>query len=48
MEAESREAEKPARVSNDAEVLIKPDKEDDESAEKKKAANGFLVSRAGS
>lgn len=42
-----READKAAGVANDAQIPIKPEKEDDESAEKKKDTNGFLVSLAG-
>lgn len=42
-----REAEKAAGVANDAQIPIKPEKENDESAEKKKGTNGFLVSLAG-
>ncbi|ODM23225.1 hypothetical protein SI65_00814 [Aspergillus cristatus] len=37
-----REAEKAAGVANDAQIPIKPEKENDESAEKKKGTNGFL------
>lgn len=42
-----REAEKAAGVVDDAQVLIKPEKENGESAEKKKGTNGFLVSLTG-
>lgn len=42
-----REAEKAAGVANDAQIPIKPEKENDESAEKKKGTNGFPVSLAG-
>lgn len=42
-----REAEKAAGVANDAQIPIGPEKENEESAEKKKGTNGFLVSLAG-
>lgn len=42
-----REAEKAAGVANDAQIPIKPEKENDESAEKKKGTNSFPVSLAG-
>lgn len=42
-----REAEKAAEVANDAQVPIKPEREDNEPAMKKKGTNGFLVSLAG-
>lgn len=44
---EPREAEKAAGIANDAQIPIKPEKENDESAEKKKGTNGFLVSLTG-
>ncbi|RYP13828.1 hypothetical protein DL765_006700 [Monosporascus sp. GIB2] len=37
-----REAEKAAGVANDAQIPVKPEKENDESAEKKRGTNGFL------
>lgn len=40
------EAEKPTRLSNDAEALIKAEKGNEESTEEKKGTNGFLVRRA--
>lgn len=41
-----QETEKPTRASNDSEVPIKSEKQNDEPAEKKKGTNGFLVSPA--
>lgn len=42
-----REAEKAVEVADDAPILIRPGKENDESVEKKKGTNGFLVSLPG-
>lgn len=42
------EAEKGDGVANDVQIPVKPEQGDDESAEKKKGTNGFLVSLASS
>ena len=42
-----QEAEKAAGVANDAQIPIKPEKENDESTEKNKGTSGFLVGLAG-
>lgn len=42
-----RDPEETALVTSDAQIPIKPAKENDESAEKRKGMNGFLVSLAG-
>lgn len=45
--SDPREAEKAAEVANDAQIPVKPEKENDKSTEEKKGTGGFLVSLAG-
>jgi ATP-binding cassette subfamily B (MDR/TAP) protein 1 len=42
-----REGESATGVASDAQIPIKPEKENVEPAEKKKVTNGFLVSLSG-